>query len=214
MAHIYMVIKTEQLYISFEIFSVILNLLLIAYEHIYKVIYKSYLQLTIGSVIRVYHRVVWFFTKIRDTYSTSFCSICTSQVLKQGINKTFYLFDKIKIPLHLDDTSPKCTYPAKDTTENGAEMLQKSALPKVKCKLKFNILIYSQKSGLLTYFEKRKRVLHKGFIPYFLNFTEVYLYFLFNLTLHLTYFFQSFCRFCQYARYITSNERLFKKLLF
>ena len=30
------------------------------------------------------------------------------------------------------------------------------------CKFKFNILIYSQKSDLLTYFEKRRRVFHKG----------------------------------------------------
>ena len=127
-------------------------------------------------------------------------------------NKVFFIFDKIKVCLRLDDTSPGCTYPAKDTTENS--MLKKLTLPNVKCKFKFNILIYSQKSDLLTYFEE-------GFytkVQYFLNFkweTEVYLYFLLSLMWHLTYyFFQPFRRFCQYARNTTSNERLFKTLLF
>ena len=41
-------------------------------------------------------------------------------------------------------------------------MFQKSALPNDKCYYKFNILIYSQKSDLFTYFEKRRRVLHNG----------------------------------------------------
>ena len=40
-------------------------------------------------------------------------------------------------------------------------MLHNSTLPNVKCKFKFNILIYSQKSNFLTYFEKRRRILHK-----------------------------------------------------
>ena len=74
-----------------------------------------------------------------------------SQIFKAGINK---------VPLRLDDTSPRCTYPAKDTTENA--MLQKSMLPNVKCKFKCNILIYSQKPDLLTYFEKGGRVSCKG----------------------------------------------------
>ena len=39
--------------------------------------------------------------------------MCTCQILKQGINKAFYLFDKIKVPLRLDDTLPRCTYPGK-----------------------------------------------------------------------------------------------------
>ena len=63
-----------------------------------------------------------------------------------------------------DDSSPRCTYPAKDTTENA--MLQKSAMPNLKCKFRFNILIYSQKSDLPTYFEKRRSIL----VFYFLNF--------------------------------------------
>ena len=88
------------------------------------------------------------------TYSNSFCLICTSQVLKQEINKTLYLFDKIKISLLSDDISPRCNYPAKDTTENA--MFQESTLSNVKYKFKFNILIYSQKFGLLTYFEKEE----------------------------------------------------------
>ena len=82
------------------------------------------------------------------------------QVLKQRINKAFCIFDKVKILLRLDDTSPRCTYPPKDTTEN--LILQKLTLPNVKCKFKFNILIYSQKSDLLAYIEKRRRVLHKS----------------------------------------------------
>ena len=55
---IYIKIKTEQFCISFEICSVILNLFLLTYEHIYNVTYNRYVQLTIGSVIRVYYRVV------------------------------------------------------------------------------------------------------------------------------------------------------------
>ena len=121
------------------------------------VTYNRYMQLTIGSVIRVYYRVVWLFIL---AYSTSFSLTCTFRVLKQGINKAFYFFYTIRVPLSLDDTSPRCTYPAKDTTEN--TMFQKSTLPNVKCKFKFNISIYSQKSDLLTYFEKRRRVLHKA----------------------------------------------------
>ena len=50
-------------------------------------------------------------------YSTSLYLIYTSQMLKQRINKLFYRFDEIKVPLPLDDTSPRCTYTAKDTTE-------------------------------------------------------------------------------------------------
>ena len=57
-------------------------------------------------------------------------------------------------------TSQRCTYPAKDTTENA--MFQKSTLPNDKFNFKFNILMYSQKSDLFTYFEKRRRVLHNG----------------------------------------------------
>ena len=57
-------------------------------------------------------------------------------------------------------TSPRCTYPAKDTTENA--MFQKSTLPNDKFYFKFDILIYSQKSDLFTYFEKTKEVLHNG----------------------------------------------------
>ena len=69
-------------------------------------------------------------------YITSLCLICTSQVLIQGTNKTFYLFDKIKAPLRLDGTSPMCTYRPKDTTENA--MVKKSTLPNVKCKINLN----------------------------------------------------------------------------
>ena len=115
---------------------------------------------------------------------------------------------KHKVPLRLDDNSPRCTYPEKDTTENA--FLEKSTLPNVKCIFKFNILIYSQKSDLLIYFEKRGRVLHK--VPYFLNFkweVEVYLYFLFSLTLHLSYYLlQPFCKFCQYTTYTTTKDLL------
>ena len=95
--------------------------------------------------------MIFYHNKGYLPYSTSFCLIGTSEVLKQGINKTFYLFDKIKVSLRLDDTSPRCTYPAKDTTGNA--VLQKLTLRNVKRKFKFNILIYSQKSRLLTYFE-------------------------------------------------------------
>ena len=155
---------------------------------------------------------MFYYNKGYLASSTSFCLICTSQIFKQGINKGFYLSYKIKVSLHLDDTSSRCTYPAKDTTENA--LLQKSTLPKDKCKFKFNILIYSQKSDLLTYFEKRRRVFHKGTVLSKWE-AEVYLYFLFSLTLHLTYYlFQPFCKFCQYARYTTSNEGLFQKILF
>ena len=76
--------------------------------------------------------------RFTSKYSTSFCFICTSQVSKQEINKAFYIFDKLKVLSRLDDNSPTCTYPAKDTTEN--TMLQKSTLPNVKCKFTFNIL--------------------------------------------------------------------------
>ena len=72
---------------------------------------------TINGVIRVYHRVVSFFTIIRNTCLTQphslFYLIYTCQILKQEINKAFFLFDKIKVPLTLDDTLPRCTYPAK-----------------------------------------------------------------------------------------------------
>ena len=44
---------------------------------------------------------------------TSSYLICTCQILKQGMNKAFYLFDRFKVPLRLDDTLPRCTYPAK-----------------------------------------------------------------------------------------------------
>ena len=53
-----MLIKTEQSCISFEICYVVLNLFLLTYEHIYNVGYNRYMQLTIGSVIKVYYRVV------------------------------------------------------------------------------------------------------------------------------------------------------------
>ena len=110
MVYIYMVIKTEQFYIRFKICFVILNLFLLTYEHIYNVMYNGYMQLTIGSIIRVYYRTVWFFYHNKEylAYSTSFCLICSFQVLKQGTDKTFYLFDKIKVHLRLDDTSPRC----------------------------------------------------------------------------------------------------------
>ena len=70
------------------------------------IIYNRFMQLNIGSIIRVYYRVV------------SLYLIRTSQILKQIINKVFYRFDEIKVPLCLDDTSPRCTSTAKDTTEN------------------------------------------------------------------------------------------------
>ena len=38
-----MVIKTEQFYIRFKICSVILNLFLLTYEHIYNVMYNGYM---------------------------------------------------------------------------------------------------------------------------------------------------------------------------
>ena len=44
---------------------IILSLFLLAYEHIY-VTYNRYMQLTIGSVIRMYYRVARFFTITRD----------------------------------------------------------------------------------------------------------------------------------------------------
>ena len=55
---LYIKIKTEQFCISFEICCFILNLFLLTYEHIYNVTYNRYVLLTIGSVIRVYYRVV------------------------------------------------------------------------------------------------------------------------------------------------------------
>ena len=55
--YIYIKIKTEQSCISFEICSIILNLFLLTYEHIYNVTCNRYVQLTIASVIRVYYRV-------------------------------------------------------------------------------------------------------------------------------------------------------------
>ena len=64
---IYMVIKTEQFCISFEISSIILNLFLLTYEHIYNVTNNRYMQPAIRSVIRVNYRVVWLFTIIRNT---------------------------------------------------------------------------------------------------------------------------------------------------
>ena len=66
------------------------------------------LECTIES-FHFYHNDVYL------AYSTSFCLICTSQVLKQEINKAFYIFYKLKVLLHLDDTSPTCTYLAKYT---------------------------------------------------------------------------------------------------
>ena len=51
-------------------------------------------------------------------------------------------------------TNTRCTYPAKDTTENA--VFHKSTLPNDKCSFKFNMLIYSQKPDLFTYFEKKK----------------------------------------------------------
>ena len=95
-------------------------------------------------------------------YSTSFCLKCISQILKQGTNKAFYLSDKIKVSLRLNDSSPRGTYQAKDITEN--TMFQKAILPNDKCKFKLNMLIYSQKSDLLTYFEKTRRALPTGTI--------------------------------------------------
>ena len=53
-----MLIKTEEFCISFEMCSVILNLFLLTYEHIYYVTYNRYMQLTIGNDIRLYYRVV------------------------------------------------------------------------------------------------------------------------------------------------------------
>ena len=49
MVHIYMVFNTEQFCISFEICSIILNLLLLTCEYIYNVMYNRYMQL-------LYHR--------------------------------------------------------------------------------------------------------------------------------------------------------------
>ena len=53
-----MLIKTEEFCISFEMCSVILNLFLLTYEHIYYVTYNRYMQLTTGNDIRLYYRVV------------------------------------------------------------------------------------------------------------------------------------------------------------
>ena len=53
-----MVFKTEQFCISFEICSIILNLLLLTHEYIYVRIIGACNFFTIGSVITVYHRVV------------------------------------------------------------------------------------------------------------------------------------------------------------
>ena len=61
-----------------------------------------------------------------------------SQFLKHEINKDFYVFDRLKVLLRSDDTSPTCTYLAKHTVENA--MLQKLRMPNVKYKFKFNIL--------------------------------------------------------------------------
>ena len=92
------------------------------------------MQFAIGSVI------IFYLDKRYLAYSTSLCLKCTSQILKQGIDKAFFLFYKTKVPLRLDDTSPRCTYPAKDST--GKALLQKSTLPNDKSKFKFNTLIY------------------------------------------------------------------------
>ena len=108
-------------------------------------------------------------------YSNLFCLIRTSQALKQEINKAFYIFDKLKVLLRLDDTSATCTYLAKHTIENA--MLQKSTLQNAKCKFKFIILIQWRKPDLLTYI-KEEWIETK--VPYFINFkleTEVHLCF-------------------------------------
>ena len=80
----------------------------------------------------------------------------------------------------------------------------------------FFVVQYTRKNLICSLTLKKEGFYTK--VPYFLNFkweAEVYIYFLFSLTLHVTYhFFQPFRRFCQYARYTTSDERLFKKLLF
>ena len=55
---IYMVIKAEQFCISFEIYSVILNLFLLTYEYIYNVTYNRERKFTVGSVIIVNYRIV------------------------------------------------------------------------------------------------------------------------------------------------------------
>ena len=120
-------------------------------------------------------RLIFYYNNGYLAYSILFCLICTSQVLKHEMNKAFYIFDRLKVLLRLDDTSPTCTYLAKHTAENA--MLQKSTLQNAKCKFKFNILIQSQKPDLVTYL-KEEGIYTK--VPYFLSFkfeTEVYLYF-------------------------------------
>ena len=57
--YIYYIYKLKLInFVSVLKCSVILNLFLLTYEHIYNVTYNRYVQLTIGSVIRVYYRVV------------------------------------------------------------------------------------------------------------------------------------------------------------
>ena len=65
---IYTAIKTEQFCIGFQICSVILNLFLPTYDHVYNVYnvtYDRYMQLSKGSTIRMYliFRLIFYSNK-------------------------------------------------------------------------------------------------------------------------------------------------------
>ena len=80
-------------------------------------------------------------------------------------------------------------------------MLQKSTLPMFSVNL--NLISQYTRKNLICSLTLKKEEGFSTKVPYFLNFkweAEVYLYFLFSLTLHSTfYLFQPFCKFCQYA---------------
>ena len=61
MIQVWQFIKYIYIYIYIYIY-----LFLLTYEYIYDVIYNKYTKFTIGSVIVVYYRIIWFFTIIRD----------------------------------------------------------------------------------------------------------------------------------------------------
>ena len=56
-----------QVWLIYQIYIYIYTyLFLLTYEYIYDVIYNKYMKFTIGSVIVVCYRIIWFFTIIRD----------------------------------------------------------------------------------------------------------------------------------------------------
>ena len=74
-----------------EACSLILIFILLKYEYIYTVTYNRYMQLVIGSAIRLYYGVVWFFTII-SLFIFDIVNLC--QKLMMGETEGLFLLSR------------------------------------------------------------------------------------------------------------------------